>query len=82
MNLTVEQRDLLKAIVAQYDSGRKGEFIFSTTMDASMLIYASTGAGQAGGTIPIDADESDFKQLTLEGRLTLVLIASDLDSLP
>jgi predicted nucleotide-binding protein len=72
LNLTVEQRDLLKAIVAQYDSGRKGEFIFSTTMDASMLIYASTGAGQAGGTIPIDADESDFKQLTLEGLLTLV----------
>jgi predicted nucleotide-binding protein len=68
MNLTLEQRDLLKLIVAQYDAGQKGEFLFSPTMDATILIFLGTNGSKS---IEIDGDETDFAQLAKDDLITL-----------
>lgn len=66
MNLTDEQKDLLRSVVAVYDSGDKSQFIVVRTMTSSSLVYA-------GGhpSIEITADDTDFEQLEREGLLTL-----------
>ncbi|GIW56737.1 MAG: hypothetical protein KatS3mg082_3141 [Nitrospiraceae bacterium] len=66
MNLTDEQKALLKSVVAVYESGDKSQFIVNRTMTSSSLVYA-------GGHPPIEitADDADFEQLEREGLLTL-----------
>lgn len=66
MNLTDEQKDLLKSVVAVYESGDKSQFIVVRTMTASSLVYAGGHA-----SIEITADDADFEQLEREGFLTL-----------
>ena len=72
MNLTKEQRDLLKEIVAQYDQGRRGEFILSLTMDGTHLLYPYGGPGRGGNAVSLEADEADFQQLAAESLVTLI----------
>jgi len=66
MNLTDEQKDLLKSVVAVYESGDRSQFIVVRTMTGSSLVYA-------GGhpSVEITADDADFEQLEREGLLTL-----------
>jgi|GEM_PF-732401 len=66
MNLTKEQKDLLKSIVSVYESGDTSQFIVVRTMEKSSLLYP-------GGHAPVDisADDADFEQLAREGLLTL-----------
>jgi len=66
MNLTDEQKDLLKSVVAVYESGDKSQFIVVRTMTSSSLIYS--GGHQS---VSISADDADFEQLEREGLLTL-----------
>jgi hypothetical protein len=57
MNLTNEQHDLLRAVVALYDAGDTSQFIVNRTLSSgSSPIYS-------GGhpPVPISADDSDFK---------------------
>jgi len=58
MNLTDEQKDLLKSVVAVYESGDRSQFIVVRTMTGSSLVYA-------GGhpSVEITADDADFEQL-------------------
>jgi predicted nucleotide-binding protein len=69
MNLTREQRELLKLVVEQYDSGHTGEFLFSTTMDASLIVFLG---GKRSHSIEINAHEADFSQLAKEELITLL----------
>jgi hypothetical protein len=67
MNLTDEQHDLLRAVVALYEAGDTSQFIVNRTLSSgSSLIYS-------GGhpPVPISADDSDFKQLEHERLVTL-----------
>jgi predicted nucleotide-binding protein len=75
MNLTREQRALLKLLVEQYDSGHKGEFLFSTTMDASVLLFLGAGGSH---NVEIEADETDFRQLASEELITLAMRGDNL----
>jgi len=73
VNLTTEQRELLRELVAHYDEGRKGEFMFSPTMDSPLLIYVPTGLGASpGGAVPCNfGDEVNFQALAAEQLITL-----------
>jgi hypothetical protein len=66
MNLTDEQKDLLRSAVAVYESGDKSQFIVVRTMTSSSLMYSEGHA-----PIEITADDADFEQLEREGLLTL-----------
>ncbi len=73
MNLTTEQRELLRELVTHYDDGHRGEFIFSPTMDNPLLVYAPTGLGVSpGGAFLCNfADEVNFQALAAEQLVTL-----------
>lgn len=66
MNLTDEQKDLLRSMVAVYESGDRSQFIVVRTMTSSSLLYS-------GGHPPVQitADDADFEQLEREGLLIL-----------
>jgi hypothetical protein len=66
MNLTDEQKDLLKSVIAVYESGDKSQFIVVRTMTGSSLVC--TGGHPS---VEITADDADFEQLAREGLLTL-----------
>jgi len=64
MNLTKEQKDLLRSIVSVYESGDTSQFIVVRTMEKSSLLYQGWHA-----PVDISADDADFEQLAREGLL-------------
>jgi len=84
VNLTNEQRELLRELVAHYDEGHKGEFLFSPTMDSPLLVYVTTGLGASpGGAVPCNfGDELNFQALAAEQLITLTQRGSNLVGKP
>jgi hypothetical protein len=65
MNLTAEQQTLLRAMVEAYQSGIKGQFIFTkVSVGNASLIYQ-------GKSLSVNADYADFLQLGKEDLITL-----------
>lgn len=65
LNLTEEQKELLKRIVEGYDSGRKGEFFFVRSHGGSGLILPGRTSE------PVGAGILDFEQLAREDLISL-----------
>lgn len=71
MNLTSEQVGLLKALVAHYDEGRKGEFIIAEA-DEGPIVLMYTGSNVLGNrnfAVP-GCSSTDFRQLAHEGLIS------------
>ena len=65
MNVTPDQMELLRQVVAVYRDGCRSEFIVTRTHSGSGLVYPGRES------VPITADDSDFDQLAAAGLLQL-----------
>ena len=66
MNLTEEQKTLLRTIVDVYNKGHSPQFIVVPSLSGRTLVYNNDEPN-----IPTDADETDFQQLATENLITL-----------
>src|ERR1035437_6356433 len=69
MNFTSQQKDLLFAIVDAHLSGDGAPFIFVQSHSGRGLCYPR------GRSIPVSADEVDFRQLAQERLITSVRVS-------
>lgn len=67
MNLTDEQKELLKQIVDVYLGGCRSPFIFNKTMTGTSLKYSGHPS------VPVNADKTDVMRLAAEGYVDCTL---------
>lgn len=66
MNLTDEQKDLLRKIVQVYVDGCHSPFIFVQTLSDAALVYAGHPS------VPVEANITDFRRLQAEGLIDCI----------
>jgi hypothetical protein len=71
MNLTAEQKALLRLLVSNHDETGGAEFFLTRSLTSSGISYPG------GPSVPITHDDSDFKQLQSEGLITFYPVSQN-----
>jgi hypothetical protein len=72
VNLIDEQKDLLRFLVSQHELHGGEEFLLVRSLTSAGLVYPG-----GGPSVPVEYDDSDFRQLRREGLITLTRVQAN-----